>query len=262
MMGSMSRRRDAEAAIRCVDLSVSRGVAATRIVDGVTFTLDRGRAIVVMGPTGAGKSTLAGVLAGGGEGAAVVGGRAEVDGIPVRRTGRAHRLLTYVTGYVRQGEAARLPSRLTVAELIESPVTSRDRRVNRRALSVRVASLLDELMLPLGVASKYPYELSAGMRQRVVLARALMLDPRVLIADELHANVDVEAKRAMTAAIVRRRDGYGMSTLLIANETALARAVAADVLVLRAGHAVAYGHDSDELVWSPTVDADDRLVAS
>ena len=79
-----------------------------------------------------------------------------VEGIPVRRPGRAHRTLTYLTGYLSQSAGARLPARMTVAEVIGEPITSRDRRVNQRALAVRVATLLDELMLPLGAAAKYP----------------------------------------------------------------------------------------------------------
>ncbi len=259
----MARREDADLAIRCTDLSIARGSAAHRVVDGVTFTLAPFHALAVMGPTGSGKSTLAAVLAGADEpGVAVVGGAAEVDGIPVRRPGRAHRLHTYVTGYLPQGEAARLPARLTVAEVIGGPITSRDKRVNQRALAVRVATLLDELMLPLGAAPKYPYELSAGMRQRVALARALVLQPRLLVADELYANMDVEVREAARQAILRRRDGYGMATLVVSNEPDVIAGLGADVLVLRSGHAVAYGHGTADLVWTPGLGAQERLLAS
>ena len=121
--------------------------------------------------------------------------------------------------------------------MIGEPITSRDRRVNARALAVRVATLLDELMLPLGAAAKYPYELSAGMRQRVAFARALVLQPRILIADEPFANMDVEVRKAARDAILRRRRDYGMSALIVTNDVDVVRELDADVLVLRGGHA-------------------------
>jgi peptide/nickel transport system ATP-binding protein len=262
----MAHRREADAAIRCVDLSIaraSRGGPSQRVIDGVSFVLAHGGTLAVMGPTGAGKSSLATVLSGADEmGLAVVGGDALVEGVPVRRPGRDHRYLSYVTGHLPQSAGTRLPARFTVAEVIGEPITSRDRRVNQRALAVRVATLLDEMMLPLGAAAKYPYELSAGMRQRVALARALVLQPRVLIADEPFANLDVEVRKAARDAIVRRRSGYGMSTLVVTNEVEVVRELDAGVLLLRAGHAVAYGHGTNDLLWTPSSEADRRLISS
>jgi len=117
-------------------------------------------------------------------------------------------------------------------------------------------------MLPLGAAAKYPYELSAGMRQRVVFARALVLEPRVLFADDPFANMDLEVRRAAREAILRRRADYGMSAVVVTNEPDVVRDLSADVLVLRGGHAIAYGHGTDDLLWTPSGDADHRLIAS
>lgn len=240
----------ADVAVEAVDASVARG--RTRVIDGVSFTLPHARALALMGPTGSGKSTLASLIAGRVEGGlGLAGGTLKVHGIPVQRSGRSRRTLTYLAGYLPQRAGADLPSRLTVSEVIAEPITSRDRRVNSRALAVRIATLLDEMQLPLGAAAKYPYELSAGMRQRVALARALVLDPKLLVADDAYSNLDVEVRVAARDAILRRRDGYGMSTLLVTNDPESARELDADVLVLRTGHAVAYGHSADDLLWTP-----------
>ena len=161
----MQRRAPSEYAVQCDDLSLARG--GVRVVEGITLRLSAGNALAVMGPTGAGKSTLAALLAGADEpGLSVVGGSASVEGIAVKARGRAQRVRSYLTGYLAQGAGTNLPARLTVGEVIGEPVTSRDRRVNERALALRVAGLLDELQLPLGTAAKYPYELSSGRRRR------------------------------------------------------------------------------------------------
>ncbi|GAA1692691.1 hypothetical protein GCM10009808_07310 [Microbacterium sediminicola] len=261
----MARRISTDAAIVCSDLSIShvaRG-ETTRLIDGITFTVARGSVLSVMGPTGAGKSSLLAVLAGRADsGIAVTGGEAHVDGISVRRPGRALRELTYYTGYLAQSAGAHLPSRLTVSEVIAEPVTSRERRVNQKALSIRVAGLLDELMLPLGLAGKFPYELSAGMRQRVALARALVLDPRILVADEPFANLDVDVRKAAREAITRRRDASGMAALISTHEPEAVRELDANVLVLRGGHVVAFGHGTKDLIWTPSAEADHGMVVS
>lgn len=257
----MSRRRDDTVAIRCIDVSVAH-TGGERAVDGVSFTLAHGGTFALMGPTGAGKSSLAAVLAGSSaSGLAVVGGEAYVCGIPVRRPGRQQRVLTYTVGYLGQGAGARLPARMTVGDVIGDPILSRDRRVNARALAVRIATLLDEMQLPLGAAAKYPYELSAGMRQRVALARALVLQPRVLILDEPLANLDLEVRHVVGDAISRRREGYGMSALVVTNDMDFVRELGADALVLRAGHVIAQGSGAD-LLWTPSAEADHRLISS
>ncbi|MDQ0612634.1 ABC-type glutathione transport system ATPase component [Microbacterium sp. W4I4] len=245
-------------AIECSDLVIDRighgGV--TRAIDGVTFTVRPGELMCVGGATGSGKSTLVAALAGVQDSSLkVAGGRAQVCGVDIRRPGRRRRMLTARSGYVAQGAGANLPPRLTVGEVIAEPITSREKKVNSRALAIRVASLLDELHLPLGAASKFPYELSAGMRQRVAIARAFMLEPRVLIADEPLANLDLEVRPVVFDAITRRRTEQSMAALLVTNDAAFIRELDAEALMLRGGHVVARGIGRN-LVWAPNAEAD------
>ena len=250
---------DADAsAIDCSDLVIDRWGhgGATRAVDGVTFTLRSGELICVAGPTGSGKSTLVASLAGVDDPSLkVVGGRAVVSGVNIRGSARRLRALGALVGYVEQGAGAALPPRLTVGEVIGEPLTSRQKRVNSKALAIRVASLLDELHLPLGLATKFPYELSAGMRQRVAIARAFMLEPRVLIADEPLANLDLEVRPVVFDAITRRREQQGLAALLVTNDADFIRELDAETLMLRGGHVVGRGVGRN-LIWAPNAQPD------
>lgn len=252
---------DTSLAIHSVDLVVDRvgQGGATRAVDGVSFRLAPGGLLCVAGPTGSGKTTLVQALATSEDSTVrIVGGDAFVQGISVRRPGRRRRMLGHATGYVPQGAGANLRPQFTAGEIIAEPILARRRRVNTKALQIRVATLLDELHLPLGAASKFPYELSAGMRQRVAIARALVLEPAVLIADEPLANLDVEVRRVVFEAVSRRRSENGMGALLVTNDAAFIRELGADTIMLRGGHVVARGV-GDELDWSPNAEADQWL---
>ncbi|MBS1905349.1 MAG: ATP-binding cassette domain-containing protein [Actinobacteria bacterium] len=244
---------DAAAAIVCEDIVIDRigHSAPTRAIDGVTFSLPAGELMCIAGATGSGKSTLVGALAGISDPSIkVVGGSATVCGVAVRHPGRRLRELTYRAGYLPQNAGALLTPQLTVHEIIAEPILQRERRVNVKALAIRVATLLDELHLPLGLAESFPYELSAGMRQRVAIARALVLDPMVLIADEPLANLDLEVRPVVFDAITRRRTGRGMAALLVSNDAAFARELGAETLMIRDGHVIARGSGAD-LLWTP-----------
>lgn len=251
-------------ALRLSDLSIaSTARGGTQIVNGVSAVIAQGAALTVMGSTGAGKSALAAVVGADPQARfAIAGGSGAVCGQALATTGRARNRLAGVTGYVAQDARSDLPPRLTILEIIASPLTGRSRRIDPKAVGTRVAALLDEMSLPLGIAEQFPYELSAGMRQRVAIARALMLEPPLLVLDEPLAALDVDARRVVLGALGTRLKSADQAVLLMTTDEDLARAVGGDVMVLRGGNPVAFGSSLDDLLWTPGDRQARRPIAS
>lgn len=244
----------ADLSVDCSDLSVAERDGGRRVLEGLTFRVPRGGVLAVSGPSGSGKSVLAALLAGrAGAGFRIDGGSAVVEGLDLRRSRPAS--VHSVVGYVGQGDGAGLEPRMTVSEIVAEPLLAgrrlRSRSAYASAAALMVATALDEVGLALGAAGKYPYELSAGMRQRVVIARVLVRSPRLLVADDLMANLDLDGRR-LAAAAVTRRIADGMAALLAGDDIEPV-GDGAPRLVLRRGRTVAFGRDGHEL-WTPDQD--------
>ncbi|TFC74589.1 ABC transporter ATP-binding protein [Cryobacterium sp. TMS1-20-1] len=218
-------------------------------VHGFTLRIAPGEVVGLLGESGSGKSTLARVLSGDafvsestGIRPQITGGEATVLGFGLRRISkRKLARLTFGVGLLAQDAADTLPSTMTVAEIVAEPVLERDRRYNRRALGVRVATMIDAVRLPLVVLGQYPYELSSGQRQRVALARALVFGPSLLIADEPTAGVDVTVRGAIIDLISELQLERSFSALVISHDLAVLRQVANRIGVMHQGVLVGLG---------------------
>lgn len=247
------------------DLSVeypAHGASAAHVaLHGVNLRLAPGEVLGLLGSAGSGKTTLARVLSGvglesGGPGAdvrpVITGGEAVVLGTPLR--GIAKRRLNelrFHVGYLAQDAAEHLPADRTVSEIIGEPILERDHRYNRKALTTRVATMVDAVRLPLGFLDKYPYELSGGQRQRVALAQALVLGPNLLIADQPTAGIDLTVRDAVAQLIGELRDGHTFSAIIITHDLPVLRRVADRLAVLDKGEVVALG-TMDEVFEDPS----------
>ncbi|MFF0545426.1 ATP-binding cassette domain-containing protein [Nocardia thailandica] len=181
------------------------------LVDGLDLTLSPGESVALVGPSGAGKTTLARTLAGL---RPPSGGTIAWAGSPGDRPTPADVQL------VHQDPRGALNPRRTVGRALARPVRRRG-RVPRAALEARVAELLATVDLAPELAGRYPHELSGGQRQRVALARALAADPRVLICDETTSALDPGTAAVVLRALDRFRAERGTALLIISHDSAV-----------------------------------------
>jgi ABC-type glutathione transport system ATPase component len=225
---------------------------------GVSFEVQAGEVLGILGESGGGKSTLARILAGelsrkgaGGYDIRISGGDAYVNGVALRTMSQVKRnRLTFHTAYLAQDANDRLERTATVAELVQQPIYSRDKRFDRQAAQNRALTVLDAVGLPLAVMEKYPYELSDGQRQRVAFARSLVLGPNVLIADEPTAGIDATVRDTVLQVIAQLRQDPKFAALIVTHDVAVLRQLGAKVAVLHDGVIVGYG-GIDEVFREP-----------
>lgn len=212
-------------------------------VRGVSFAVRPGERFGIVGESGSGKSTLAlallRVLA---PAATVDRGRILLEGRDLLRLGaeelRAVRWQRIAL--IPQGSLHALNPVLRVAEQIVDAVEAHGGR--GAALSPqRVGTLLAAVALPASVARAYPHELSGGMRQRVCVAMAIAMGPRLLVADEPTSALDVVAQRLVIETILRVGSDLGAGLVLIGHDLALQAQVVDRIAVMRRGRVVEEG---------------------
>ena len=214
-------------------------------VAGVSFTAPTGAITAILGPSGAGKSTVLRLIAGLEEpdaGRVILHGE-DVTDTPVQKRG---------VGFVFQGYA--LFGHLSVRENVVFGLRVRD--VPRKEAIARANELLHRVQLD-GFADRRPSELSGGQRQRVAFARALAVNPRVLLLDEPFGALDAGVRLELGEWLLRLHDETGLTTLLVTHDQPEAFALAEHIVVLLDGK-VAQAGTPAELRERP---ADARLEA-
>lgn len=219
------------------------GRTSVHAVRDLTFRIRRGTTLGLVGESGSGKSTVASALTG------LVtpdGGTATLAGddlLAVR--GRAGRALRRRVGLVFQDPFSSLDPRASVEAAIAEPLRVHRLAPDGAARRRRVAELLDRVGLPAAFASRYPHELSGGQRQRVSIARALALEPDLLILDESTASLDVSVQARVLDLQTELQDELTLTYLFIGHDLAVIQRMSHDVLVMRAGEAVEYRPAAD-----------------
>ena len=220
----------------------SRGREAVPAVDGVSFALREGESIGVVGPSGSGKSTLARILTGH---LASDSGHVLLEGEPLPGTWRrGDRLRRHRIQLIMQDPADALSPRLTVEELVREPLeVAKTDGASHRAV---VSEALDSVGLPATgtFLDARTHELSGGQLQRIALARALVAQPKVLVADEPTSMLDASEQARMLLVLRERQVEMGLGLVLISHDLASVRKVTDRIVVLEAGKVVEEGPSS------------------
>jgi ABC-type glutathione transport system ATPase component len=207
-------------------------------LEGVDLTLAAGSTLALVGPSGSGKSTLARCLA----------GLEAPDGGDIRLNGRSivglaareQRAVRTQVQLIFQDSATALPPRLTAAEIVEEPlvILRRGTGPERRR---RVHALFERVGLAASLERRRPFELSGGQRQRLAIARALAVEPKLLVLDEAQAGLDAESQAQIVDLLSKLQAASAVGYLLVSHDLGLVAAVADEVAVLHEGRIVERG---------------------
>ncbi|MGV9724314.1 ABC transporter ATP-binding protein [Nocardia beijingensis] len=229
-----------------------------RAVDGVSLRIGPGETLGLVGESGSGKSTIGRCVAAlqrPTSGTVRVRGQ-DIVGLSPRKLRPIRRRF----GFVFQDPASSLNPRLTVGECVAEPLLVH-KAGSAAEIRARVRRLLDDVRLPAGAERRYPHELSGGQRQRASLARALILDPDLLVADEPTSALDVSVQASVLELFGELQRECGWACLFISHDLAVVDQLADRITVLRDGAVVEEG-DRNSILRAPREQYTRRLVAA
>jgi len=210
-----------------------------RAVAGVSFDLEAGETLGVVGESGSGKSTLARTLLRLEEPSA---GEARYRGQNVFSLPPSD-LLAFrrKVQVVFQDPYASLNPRMTIARIIAEPWAIHSDVLAKSEWPARIGELLQQVGLQPEHARRYPHQFSGGQRQRIAIARALALQPEIIICDEAVSALDVSIQAQVIELLSKLRDELGLAYIFIAHDLSVVREFADRVLVMHQGHIVEQG---------------------
>ncbi|RDD60855.1 peptide ABC transporter ATP-binding protein [Ferruginivarius sediminum] len=215
-----------------------RAAADVKALAGVSFSLRAGRTLAVVGESGCGKSTLARLVTmieKPTDGVLRVDGR-DVVGADYQERKR----LRQEVQIVFQDPYGSLNPRKKVGAILEEPL-----RINTRMSAADRKERAESMMAHVGLRrehySRYPHMFSGGQRQRIAIARALMLQPRILVADEPVSALDVSIQAQVLNLLMDLQDEFDLAYLFISHDLSVVRHIAEDIMVMYLGRAVEHG---------------------
>jgi peptide/nickel transport system ATP-binding protein len=224
-----------------------RVIGQVKAVDGVDFEVGRGETLGLVGESGSGKSTVARLIL---RLVEPTRGEARLEGSDiVKLSPSALRSARRDMQIVFQDPYSSLDPRATIAESIGEPLEVH-LGLRGRARNDRVAELLDQVGMGSHLTQRFPYEFSGGQRQRIAIARALALDPKLVICDEPVSSLDVSTQSQVINLLRDLQEQRGLSYLFIAHDLSVVRHISNRIAVMYLGRIVEIG-DSEEVYARP-----------
>jgi microcin C transport system ATP-binding protein len=219
-----------------------RAAAYVKAVDGVSVALRKGQTLALVGESGSGKTTLGLALLRliRSQGPILYLGRG-IDGL----SSREMRPLRKELQIVFQDPYGSLSPRLSVAEIVEEGLLIQDKGLSAQERRAVVARALADTGLDPATMDRYPHEFSGGQRQRIAIARALALDPEVIVLDEPTSALDRSVQAQIVDLLRDLQIKRGLSYLFISHDLKVVKALASQIAVMRDGQIVEQGTASE-----------------
>lgn len=214
-----------------------------KAVDGVSFTLYEGETLGVVGESGCGKSTLARAIIGL---APVSGGSVTWLGQDLSKTTKKEMQdIRKDIQMIFQDPLASLNPRMTIGDIIAEPLKTHFPKLTKDEVKSRVEKIMARVGLLPNVINRYPHEFSGGQCQRIGIARALILEPKVIICDEPVSALDVSIQAQVINLLRSLQKEMGLSLIFIAHDLAVVKHISDRVLVMYLGNVVELGSKAE-----------------
>lgn len=236
-----------------------RGQPTFRAVNGLSFDLKQGEILGLVGESGSGKTTIGRAAIGlipSSDGSILING-ADMGSADAGKKREIRRNVSIVF----QDPASSLNPRVTIGRSVTDPLRWMGTKLSSKQLDQKARDLLDSVRIPSDWADRFPHELSGGQRQRVGIARAIAIDPLLMVADEPTSALDVSVQASVLELLLELQKTMGFSCLFISHDLSVVERLANRVAVLNKGSLVEIGR-TQEILNNPKHPYTQKLLAA
>jgi ABC-type glutathione transport system ATPase component len=233
-----------------------RGRRRKEVVHGISLEIEPGETLGLVGESGSGKTTIGRAILGL---IPITAGRVTVAGREVRAqmTRRERQELARDVQVIFQDPYTSLNPSLRIVDTLSEPLVAQG--VSRTEARSRVATLLDKVNLPPDVGDRLPREFSGGQRQRIAIARALALEPKLIVCDEPVSALDLTTQEVILELLIELQERTGVGYLFISHDLSVVRHISHRVAVMLRGNIIEQG-DTRKITEKPTEEYTRRLL--